>query len=161
MERLSVPGAGARQAPSPAVRRMRLADVEAVVAIESQAFTSPWKASTFHALLERPSAELWVMEEDEAGVVGYAVVWCILDQGEIANIAIRGDRRGRGLGARLLKEMLAVARKRGVKTMYLEVRVSNAAARTMYERFGFHQVGTRRDYYELPREDALVMMKRL
>lgn len=145
----------------PTVRPMRLSDVESVVAIETRAFSSPWRASTFQSLLERPAAELWVLEDAEDGVVGYAVVWCILDQGEIANIAVSPEHRGRGLGARLLEDMLGVAGKRGVKTMYLEVRVSNRAARSLYERFGFHRVGTRKDYYEAPREDALVMMKRL
>lgn len=146
--------------PAASVRRMRLADVKAVVALEEAAFTTPWQASTFQSLLERPSAELWVMEDDGA-VVGYAVVWCILDQGEVANIAVAETHRGRGLGARLLGEMLDVARARGVKTMYLEVRGSNAAGRRLYERFDFREVGRRKNYYDAPREDALVLMRRL
>ena len=158
MARLSVPGPSTAQ---PTVRRMRLSDVADVAAIEARVFSTPWEASTFQSLLERPSAELRVLDDAEAGVVGYAVVWCILDQGEVANIALAPGHRGRGLGARLLDAMLGVARKRGVKSMYLEVRVSNDAARALYERFGFHRVGTRQDYYEAPREDALVMMKRL
>lgn len=158
MERLS---ASDPSTAPPEVRRMRLADVDAVVAIETEAFSTPWRASTFHSLLERPAAELWVLDDQEEGVVGYAVVWCILDQGEIANIAVAPGHRGRGWGGRLLGDMLGVARKRGVKTMYLEVRVSNEAARALYERLGFRRVGTRRGYYESPREDAVVMMKRL
>lgn len=158
MERVSAPDPSSSR---PTVRRMRLSDVADVVAIEAEAFTTPWKASTFQSLMERPAAELWVLDDPEAGVVGYAVVWCILDQGEIANIAVSSTHRGRGLGARLLEEMLEVAGTRGVKTMYLEVRVSNEAARRLYERYGFHRVGTRREYYESPREDALVMVKRL
>lgn len=149
--------AGARHA----VRPMRIADVAAVVDIEREAFTSPWRATTFHALLERPTADLWVLEEASEEIVGYAVVWCILDQGEIANLAVAEDHRGRGLGALLLREMLGVATRRGVKSLYLEVRISNDPARALYERFGFRQVGRRADYYDAPREDALVMMKRL
>lgn len=145
----------------PRVRRMRLADVDAVVALEREAFSTPWQASTFRSLLERPAAELWVLDDPADGVVGYAVVWCILDQGEVANIAVAPSHRGRGLGARLLEAMLGVARKRGVRSMYLEVRVSNGAARALYDAFGFQHVGTRSDYYESPREDALVMLKRL
>jgi ribosomal-protein-alanine N-acetyltransferase len=57
--------------------------------------------------------------------------------------------------------MLGVATRRGVKSLYLEVRISNDPARALYERFGFRQVGRRADYYDAPREDALVMMKRL
>lgn len=158
MERVS---AAEPSTPRPTVRRMRLADVGDVVAIEAEAFSTPWQASTFQSLMERAAAELWVLEDAGAGVVGYAVVWCILDQGEIANIAVSAAHRGRGLGARLLKEMLDVAGTRGVKTMYLEVRASNEAACRLYERFGFKRVGTRKDYYESPREDALVMVNRL
>jgi [ribosomal protein S18]-alanine N-acetyltransferase len=97
---------------------------------------------------------------DEAGtsdVLGYAVLWCVLDQGELANIAVRPELRGRGLGARLLDEVVAACRRRGVTKLYLEVRDSNDAALRLYERFGFREVGRRRSYYQEPREDARVM----
>ncbi|MBT8337479.1 MAG: ribosomal protein S18-alanine N-acetyltransferase [Gemmatimonadetes bacterium] len=139
------------------VRTMRAADVESVVAIERAAFTTPWSAQTFGALLGRPRAEMLVLEVPEAGVVGYAIVWCVLDEGELANIAIREDHRGRGLGALLLDQVIAAARARGVRTIVLEVRQSNLRARSMYASRGFGEVGRRRDYYDDPREDALVL----
>lgn len=142
-------------------RRMRPEDVAQVVAIETEAFTSPWRADTFETLLDRPGAELWVLDDRTDGVVGYAVLWCILDQGELANIAIVASRRGRGHGSHLLSHVLDVARSRGVQTLYLEVRVSNKRAADLYRRFGFTQIGVRRDYYDAPREDALLMMMRL
>jgi ribosomal-protein-alanine N-acetyltransferase len=140
---------------------MTPADVERVARIEADAFTSPWKADTFQTLLERPGAELWVLEDPEAGVVAYAVVWCILDQGELANIAVAEPFRRRGYGAWLLSRVVEVARERGVESLYLEVRASNGRAADLYRVFGFKEIGVRRDYYDHPREDALLMVLRL
>lgn len=149
------------EAPTAVIRPMAAGDVERVVGIEHEAFTSPWKADTFRTLLDRTGAELWVLEEPTEGVVAYAVVWCILDQGEIANIAVADGFRGRGHGTRLLQYVLGVARDRGVKSIYLEVRVSNEVAANLYRRFGFEEIGRRRDYYDSPKEDALIMVARL
>lgn len=149
-------------APSePTVRRMRESDLERVLAIEDRSFSNPWKADTFQTLLERPGAELWVLEDGTGGLLGYVVAWCILDQGEVANIAVAPETRGKGYAALLLNKILGVAQERGVETLYLEVRVSNRRAVALYEGFGFWQVGVRHAYYEQPREDALVMMLRL
>ena len=136
-------------------------DVSRVVAIETASFSSAWHGDTFRSLLNRPGAELWVMDDAEDGVIGYSVLWCILDQGELANIAIADGHRGRGLGAHLLERMLDVGRERDVASVYLEVRASNKAAIGLYERFGFAQIGVRRRYYDKPKEDALVMLARL
>ncbi len=131
-----------------------------VARLECEAFTTPWKEATFLTLLDRPGAELWVA--DLAGeVVGYYVLWCIQDQGELANIAVREDQRGRGWGSLLLDHVLRVARGRGVKSLFLEVRRSNARAVSMYASKGFEQIGTRRNYYDRPREDAVVLVRRL
>lgn len=139
---------------------MTAADVEAVAALEALAFSTPWQADTFRTLLERPGAELHVLDSD-GELAGYAVLWCILDQGELANIAIREQDRGLGLGGVLLDHVLEVARGRGVKSLFLEVRESNTAAAALYETRGFREIGRRRDYYERPREDARVLEKRL
>lgn len=139
------------------VRAMRAEDVDAVVEIETEAFSNPWRRETFLELIGRRNLELLVMEHGEEGIVGYAVLWCILDQGELANLAIAPPMRGRGLGARLLARVLEVAREHGVETMYLEVRASNAQALELYRRFGFSQVGLRRAYYDHPREDAFIL----
>ncbi|MDH3272743.1 MAG: ribosomal protein S18-alanine N-acetyltransferase [Gemmatimonadota bacterium] len=144
-----------------AVRSLRKEDIDAVVEIESEAFSSPWQASTFEGLLDRPGVELIVMTEGARGVIGYAVLWCILDQGELANLALTTSRRGAGLGAHLLRHVLEVARKRGVEKLFLEVRASNERAIELYHGFGFTDVGLRRNYYERPTEDARVMLATL
>ena len=139
------------------VRAMTPSDLPDVVAIETEAFSTPWKADTFEGLIGREGLELLTFADSEDGVIGYAVLWCILDQGELANIAIRPELRGRGLGARLLAEVVEICRRKGVKSLYLEVRDSNRAAVSLYERFGFRDVGRRKNYYQSPREDARVM----
>lgn len=140
------------------IRRLGPDDVDAVVAIESEAFTTPWQAETFTGLMDRDSVELLVMTDEETGVIGYAVLWCILDEGELANLALSPIRRGVGLGVHLLRHVLARARARGVRKVFLEVRASNARAIELYSRSGFADVGVRKDYYDGPREDARVMM---
>jgi ribosomal-protein-alanine N-acetyltransferase len=140
---------------------MAAEDVKAVAGIEADAFSSPWSAETFASLLERPGLELLVLEDEREGVIGYAVLWCILDQGELANVAVTPRLRGRGLGSHLLSRVFEVARERGIDTLFLEVRASNARALDLYRRFGFADVGRRKGYYERPREDALIMAARL
>lgn len=136
-------------------------DVDAVLSIENRAFTSPWKAETFRALIGRSGAEVWVMEHADAGVIAYAVLWCILDQGELANIAVVPEFRGQGLASRLLERVLEVARGRGVTSIYLEVRASNERAADLYLGFGFEEIARRKGYYDDPKEDALVMTRRI
>lgn len=142
------------------IRRMVAADVAAVADLEAQSFSSPWHPSTFLRLLDRPGAELWVLEKD-GEVMAYAVLWCVLDQAELANIAVRPEVRGRGLGSALLDHVLDVARGRGIRSVFLEVRESNRVARDLYAGRGFEEVGVRRGYYDTPSEDARVLELRL
>ncbi|HSG48549.1 MAG TPA: ribosomal protein S18-alanine N-acetyltransferase, partial [Longimicrobiales bacterium] len=93
--------------------------------------------------------------------IGYFVLWCILDQGELANIAVTEGHRGKGYGAFLLQRVVDVAKERGVEALYLEVRVSNASATKLYKAFGFTEVGRRKKYYDHPVEDGRVMMLRV
>ncbi|MGB1658817.1 MAG: ribosomal protein S18-alanine N-acetyltransferase, partial [Longimicrobiales bacterium] len=122
------------------IRTLGPADVDAVVEIETEAFTTPWKADTFSSLIGRDGVELVVMVDRSDGVIGYAVLWCILDQGELANLALSPVRRGSGLGAHLLRHVVDVARGRGVQKLFLEVRASNTPAIELYLRFGFSDV---------------------
>jgi ribosomal-protein-alanine N-acetyltransferase len=92
-------------------------------------------------------------------VVGYAAFWCVIDQGELGNVAVSSDWRGYGLGARLVADVIERAARRGVREVFLEVRPTNLVARRLYERFGFVTVGRRRNYYQQPVEDALVLRR--
>ena len=143
------------------LRPMRSEDVDIVVEIERATFSSPWRSDTFESLLDRPGVVLLVLDHPTEGVIGYAVLWCILDQGELANVALIPSSRGRGLGRFLIGRVLEVARERGVERLFLEVRASNERAAEIYRGFGFSEVGVRSAYYDNPREDARIMMATL
>jgi [ribosomal protein S18]-alanine N-acetyltransferase len=139
---------------------MTVADIPAVVAIEDESYTVPWSEATFRGLLRRHDAEMIVAEWLDI-VIGYAIFWCVLDQSELGNVAVTAEWRRRGIGERLVAEVIRRARERGVREVFLEVRPSNESARRLYERFGFTQVGRRRNYYQEPVEDALVLRRPL
>ncbi len=142
------------------LRSMTPSDVPEVARIETTAFSTPWSEETFNSLLKRSGVELWVAEWGDE-LAAYAILWKVLDEGELANIAVRSDLRGRGIGSGLLSRMLEVAEDSGVRSLYLEVRESNGLAREMYARRGFHEIGVRKGYYEGPREDARILKKSL
>ena len=139
---------------------MATSDVPDVARIETTAFSTPWSEETFRSLLHRTGVELWVAEWG-GQLAAYAILWEVLDEGELANIAVRKDLRGRGIGSYLLRRILEIAEDLGVRSLYLEVRESNGLAREMYARRGFHEIGVRKGYYEEPREDARVLKKNL
>lgn len=145
----------------PRLRPMRAADLDRVLAIERSSFTNPWKERTFRGLLRRKDAELWVAELAGAGVVGYLVLWFATDEGELADLAVAEEQRGRGIGSLLLGRAIDLARDRGVGSLFLEVRSSNRRAAELYRERGFQVVTVREDYYRKPTEDALVMFKSL
>jgi ribosomal-protein-alanine N-acetyltransferase len=140
------------------LRRMRVTDLSEVMEIERSCFTMPWSEATFRGLLRRSDADL-IVAESTGKVVGYAAFWAVLDQGELGNVAVATRWRRRGVGRTLVRAILARAVERGVREVYLEVRVSNHAAQELYQRHGFAEVGRRRNYYLEPLEDALVMRR--
>ncbi len=158
---LKTPAAGPGEGGSRlSLRPMTPLDVTEVARIETAAFSAPWSERTFRSLLRRSGVELWVAEWG-GELAAYAILWRVLDEGELANIAVRKDLRGRGIGSGLLSRILKVAEDSGVRSLYLEVRESNGLAREMYARRGFREIGVRKGYYEGPREDARVLKKTL
>ncbi|NJD09851.1 MAG: ribosomal-protein-alanine N-acetyltransferase [Gemmatimonadetes bacterium] len=138
------------------LRLMHGADVAEVQRIERLSYSVPWSELTFRGLLQRQDAELLVAELD-GRLAGYAVYWQVLDQGELGNVAVDPVWRRRGVARRLVVAVMERAAERGVRELFLEVRPSNAGARQLYESLGFARVGQRRNYYQEPAEDALVM----
>lgn len=143
------------------VRPAGLDDVDDVAAIEALAFTNPWHAHSFRSLLERKQARILVAEGCSGEILGYAVAWWVQDQAELANLAVKEEHRGRGIGSALLDRILADLRENEVDSLFLEVRVSNEGALNLYRSRGFVQVALRKDYYQKPREDARILLKEL
>ena len=138
---------------------MRLAasaDLARVAEIERASFSDPWSATAFRSALEEDRINFHVAVRDDL-VVGYAVSWCVVDEAELANLAVVPSLRGHGLGAALLDRAMADARGAGCVVMHLEVRESNSSARALYASRGFEMVGRRKRYYREPIEDALIL----
>lgn len=151
-------GGAAEARPGVTLRPATGADVSRVATIERAAFSDPWSPSAFVSVLESPRS-LFLVAEVGGELAGYAVAWAVVDEAEIANVAVAPPWRRRGVGAALLDAVLARLESEGARTVYLEVRDSNAAARALYESRGFAVVGRRRRYYRRPTEDALVMRR--
>ena len=147
------------------IRRCVPTDLEGVAAIERASFSDPWSFETFSAALSLRHLRFLVAEEcagaGEPRLVGYVVALVMADEGEIADIAVSPPMRRRGIARVLLERVAVDAMEVGVRSLYLEVRESNGAARALYESLGFAPVGRRRGYYQHPSEDALLLRRDL
>lgn len=134
------------------------AEIEAMMAIEHASFTNPWTREMYVAELANPTVSRFLLARTSEGhIVGFCSFWVVVDELHINNVAVLPECRGRGIGSTLLHHAFREARARGVVRALLEVRRSNEAARRLYERFGFHVIRVRREYYTQPIEDALVL----
>lgn len=139
------------------IRRMREADIPAVLRVEKDSYEFPWSAGNFRdSIHARYSA--WVYEVG-GEIIGHRVMMVALDEAHLLNITIAPDWRRQGLGHALLSHAMDEARSRHVRSLFLEVRPSNRAAIELYEKIGFEAFALRRGYYpaQSGREDALVM----
>ncbi len=141
------------------VRRMREGDLPAVRAIEALSFSNPWSDNTFRGEIQNTSisSPMVVVRRPAEEVVAYIVYWQIRDDVQINNVAVHPDHRGLGLGEAMMRYAIAKVRVAGAGFVTLEVRQSNTAAVTLYKKLGFEILGTRRNYYTKPDEDAHVM----
>lgn len=139
------------------IREMQAADVPQIVAIESASFSDPWTEEMFLDGFKIPFCYSFVYEI-EGEVVGYIIGSLLFDEAEVFNVATKPSLRGKGIGKALMdafeKEMVALEGKK----CFLEVRVSNMPARSLYEKRGYRQIAVRKKYYG-DGEDALVMEK--
>jgi len=143
------------------IEPMQLQDLHEVRAIEKLSFVAPWSYRSFLAELSENENAHYLVAKQEQRVVGYVGLWLILDEGHITNIAVHPKLRGRGIGRRLLHAIAQLARRRGVRRMSLEVRVSNARAQKLYYSLGYQKAGIRPGYYLDNNEDAIIMWKDL
>lgn len=139
------------------VRRMCPEDAAEAAALEEQIFSQPWSKKGFLDALNLPNTIFLVAEED-GGLAGYIGMYISLDEGEITNVAVAPQFRRQGVGTQLIAEIRREAAARGVTSIVLEVRVSNEAAILLYEKCGFGSCGVRKGFYELPKEDARIMV---
>lgn len=139
------------------LRLMEKGDIAQILAIENVSFPTPWAEYAFLSELKNKFAVYYVAAHEDK-VVGYSGMWLFSGEAHITTIAVHPDWRGQGLGRAFMDNMINRARDRGASTVILEVRPSNAAARCLYKKIGFRQIGCRKNYYLETREDALVML---
>ncbi len=132
-------------------------DIPQVAAIERQCFPDPWSEQMLQDHLDNQCAAALVAKGADGVILGYAGLLVVLDEGYLTNIAVRPEYRRRGIAADILRVFENFARGNQLAFLTLEVRASNAAAIALYQKAGYREAGRRRDYYEHPREDAVIM----
>ena len=155
---------------------MRPAHIGAIAALEAANFSAPWDEASIRAELENPLA-LWLAAEGEAAegqaaegeaaegeerpLLGYVGSQSCFEDADILNVCVAPEARRQGLAEALMRELETRLIPKGIEKITLEVRASNEPAIRLYEKLGYSQVGTRKNYYEKPREDALILQKSL
>jgi ribosomal-protein-alanine N-acetyltransferase len=139
------------------IRKAETADLPAVARIERGQFSHPWSLAYYAAELTNPLSHFYVAEDTASGsVVGYLLFWRLDGELELHKIAVDAPRQRQGHASRLLEFFIHCGRSWNCQRALLEVRAGNAPAIQLYEKFSFHSVGRRHDYYSQPVEDALV-----
>ena len=131
-------------------------DLTAVMELDREAFFDPWSLDTWQRELQNPIA-IWIVEEVDRTVVGYAGIWNVSGEAQIMRVAVRKALRNQGLGLMLTQELIQKAWEAGAEAVTLEVRESNIAAQKVYERCGFVSQGIRPGYYSDTGEGAVIM----
>lgn len=139
-----------------AIRRMRQEDVAFVAELERQIFTDAWSENALAETLAQKQTILLTAFEDKK-LIGYVILYYVLEEGEIARIAVSPEHRRQGVGARLLLELESLCMDNGISRLLLDVRESNMSAYSFYEDHGFVKDGIRKNFYAEPTEHAILM----
>lgn len=141
------------------VRKMESTDLAAVAGLERECFSMPWSEQALAQSLNSRDV-LFCVCEVEGQIVGYVGMYLVYPEGDIANVAVKKTCRRHGYAQEMLHYLFAEAQKQGITEYTLEVRESNEAAIRLYEKMGFKIEGKRKNFYELPKEHALILWKR-
>jgi ribosomal-protein-alanine N-acetyltransferase len=139
------------------IEAMRLEDLDEVQAIEQASFSTPWPSNAYRSELMTNRLASYLVVRIDGRIVGYGGMWLMVDEAHITTFAIHPGWRRQRIGERLLLAFLDLARDHHAREATLEVRLSNLAARRLYEKYGFRPVGLRPRYYSDNNEDALIM----
>ncbi|HHY41259.1 MAG TPA: ribosomal protein S18-alanine N-acetyltransferase [Thermoanaerobacterales bacterium] len=141
------------------VEKMTMKDLDEVMEVERQCFTTPWSRYSFVCELKDNQFSHYIVAKYMGKIIGYAGMWIILDEAHVTNVGVLPEYRGGGVGELLMRSLIIAAKEHGAKKMTLEVRKSNYVAQNLYSKLGFEPVGIRRGYYLDNREDAVIMWK--
>lgn len=138
------------------VRKCTEQDISAIAQLEKDTFSDAWSQSGILETYSQAQAFIVVAEQADT-IVGYCILYYVLDEGEIARIAVDQKCRRQGAGRAILEKVQCLCHEIGVSKLMLDVRESNSAARSFYQKLGFEEDGIRRNFYEMPREHAVLM----
>lgn len=141
------------------VRQAEERDVKPMAEMDILCFSAPWSEESFEKEITDNNLAFYIVAEIDGRMVGYAGLWCIVDEGHITNVAVHPDFRRRGIGEALVSVLLSNTIENGIQSHTLEVRQSNLAAISLYTKFGFEPAGIRKNYYEDNGEDAIIMWR--
>ena len=144
----------------PVFRKATKEDIERIALLEAETFPDAWSLSGLQETMEQNHAFITVAEVD-AEVVAYCIVYHVMDEAEIARIAVSKDSRRQRIGQGLLDYTCECCREKKLQRFLLDVRESNAGARAFYQQYGFAEEGMRKNFYENPKEDAVLMSMHL
>ena len=142
------------------VRNVTIIDLPQIVAIDWDSFDEPWSYGTFLAELDNTDSYFELVDIGFV-VVGYSLLRHIGDDAEILRIAVDRSQRKNGIADALMTSQINYAKSKSVKSIFLEVRKSNFAAIALYKKHGFEVFNIRKNYYTMPSEDALIMLRKL
>ncbi len=134
-------------------------NVGQIADIEAECFSHPWSRQMLEEELDNLSASFIAAQAADGTILGYAGLTVVLDEGYINNVAVRAEYRRHGVASALLDVFIRFAQANALAFLTLEVRASNAAAIALYRKHGFERAGVRKNYYEDPREDAVLMTR--
>lgn len=140
------------------IREMQEADIAQVETIEKGIFSMPWSEKSFSDACNTPE-NIYLVGIVDGEVAGYCGLWTVFGEGNITNMAVSSQYRRQGIAEALMQEMERRGQQKEVTIFFLEVRESNKAARALYQKMGYEQIGVRRHFYEKPPEDAIIMSK--
>ena len=138
------------------IRDVRPEDLERIESLEQQCFSVPWTKSQLVSQLP-DEMHVFLAAEEDGVVLGYVGMMTVLDEGSISNVAVAPEARRRGVGTLLIEELMRRAEERQLSFVTLEVREHNEPAIGLYAARGFVPVGLRKNYYDAPKENALLM----
>ena len=138
------------------IREMRPEDLDEVTLIEAKNFTQPWSRRGFETSLQDDNT-IYLTALMDGVVAGYCGCTYALDEAEITNVAVEEEYRGKGMGYLLVTELVKRCSKKSIHHILLEVRNSNQPAIRLYQKAGFAAESVRKNFYEQPKEDAIVM----
>ena len=140
------------------IKQMAEEDVAAVAALEAENFSRPWSYDAFFKTLSDENYIVMIAKKEDA-FLGYCVLLCTGEEADITNVCTAPKARGKGVATGMLTALMEAGKSRGVTEFFLEVRESNAPARSLYTKLGFEEIGLRKNYYEEPKEHAVLMKK--